>query len=179
MILLKNINLLISTFRYNETNAKAELWFSLVICGDKYPIISDLEYSGLIAALSNIEAKEVISKFKKITLDDPSFFKNILKVVPIDFVCKSDLAQINQIIKKNYKNYIKEDDSFRISLNRRKNELINRKDLIRIIARNITNPVNLENPDKIIRIEVLGGFCGISFLRKDDIFKPMKKKRKN
>ncbi|GAF99196.1 unnamed protein product, partial [marine sediment metagenome] len=51
------------------------------------------------------------------------------------------------------------------------NEIIERNSFIKIIARNIENQVNLENPDKIIRFDILGNFTGISFLKKEDILK--------
>ena len=169
MIFLKNINLLVSTSRYNETNAKAELWFSLLICGDKYPIISGLEYSGLITAYSNLESKVVISKLRDILTSDPNFFQYILKIIPIHFVCKTDRGIISKIIEENYQFYMKEEETFKILLKRRKNKLIERNSLIKSAAKNIRNTVHLENPDIIIRIELLGNFCGISFLRNSEI----------
>ena len=168
---MKNLNLLVSTSRFNETNAKSELWFTLLICGDKYPIISNLEFSGLIAALTSIEKKQVIENIKKILRDDPHFFQYILKIIPIDYVCETNVNIIKQIIEKNYRNYIKKDESFRIKLKRRKNEVIDRKSFINFIAEVIDNPVDLENPEKIVRIEVLGNSCGITFLNSSDILK--------
>ena len=43
--------------------------------------------------------------------------------------------------------------------------------LITMAAKKIDNKVDLENPDKIVRIEILGNLCGISFLKQDDIIK--------
>ena len=179
MIIIKNINLLVSTSRYNEVNAKAELWFSLLICGDKYPIISGLNYSGLIIALSNIESNVVISKLRDILVSDPGFFQYILKIIPIHFVCKTDRETISEIIEESYQGYINAGDSFRILLKRRKNELIDRNKLIKTVAQNIVNKVDLENPDVTIRIELLGNFCGISFLRDGEILTVNKKLEKN
>ncbi|MFX1594774.1 MAG: THUMP domain-containing protein, partial [Promethearchaeota archaeon] len=53
----------------------------------------------------------------------------------------------------------------------RHHESIERSNFIDSIAKNIKNDVNLDNPDKIIRIEILGNICGISFLKKNDIIK--------
>ncbi len=175
---MKNINLLVSTSRYNEVSTKAELWFSLLICGDKYPIIYDLEYSGLIAALSNLEVRVVISKLRSILNADPNFFQYILKIIPIDLVCNIDLELISKIIEENYRNYIKKEESFRILLKRRKNEQIDRNNMIKVAAKKIDNKVNLENPDVTIRIELLGNFCGISFLRKGEILKLNNERKK-
>lgn len=168
---MKNFNLLVSSSRYNETNAKAELWFTLLICGDKYPIILDLEFSGLITALTSLNAKDVIQKIKNILKNDPNFFQYILKIVPIDYICETNVNIIKEIIKNHYNEYINKNDSFRITLKRRKHELIDRVQFIRIIAENINNKVDLENPNKIINIEILGNSCGITFLKPNDILK--------
>ena len=168
---MKNFNLLVSTSRYNETNASAELWFSLLTCGDKYPIINNLDVSGLISALTNLNAKEVIHKLRKILKDDPHFFRFVLKMVPIDFLCESNIQVISQIIEKHHKEYINDDDSFKITLKRRNNELINRDNFIKVIADKIDYKVNLTNPDIDIRFEFIGNTCGISFLKPNDILK--------
>ncbi|TFF89887.1 MAG: hypothetical protein EU548_05790, partial [Promethearchaeota archaeon] len=128
--MINNFNLLISSPRYNEENAKAELWFALLICGDKYPIIQDLEFQGLITALTEIKEFEVILKIKEILDKDPEFFQYILKIVPIQYVCETNQTTIAQIIKSSYKQHIYENETFRIKLNRRNNELIDRDVII-------------------------------------------------
>lgn len=163
---------MISAPRFNETDAKAEIWFVLLLCGEKYPIISNLEYQGLITAFSNLPELEIIAKIKDILQHDPYFFKYVLKIVPVQFVCETNLDLIAKIIKQNYATYIDDHESFRITLKRRKNKLIERDVLINSVADLLENPVDLEQPDMIIRIELLGNFCGISFLESEDIVRP-------
>jgi tRNA acetyltransferase TAN1 len=165
----KNFNLLISTSRFNETNASTELWFTLLICGDNYPIISNLTFPGLVSALTNIDAKQVIRKVQSLLIKNPEYFQFILKIIPIDFVCETDIKTIANIIHEHYKAFIKEEDSFKIVLKRRKHEKIEREKTIVRIASKIDNRVDLENPDKTIRIEILGRFTGVSFLEKNDV----------
>ncbi|MBD3194654.1 MAG: hypothetical protein GF317_06345 [Candidatus Lokiarchaeota archaeon] len=172
---MNNFNLLVSSPRFNEVNAKAELWFSLLICGDKYPIISDLEFQGLITALTNVDEFKVIQKIKQILTKDPYFYRYILKIIPIQFICKSEISLIQEIVELNYKKYINTNETFRIKMNRRKNEYINRDPLINAVAKNINSKVDLENPDVIIRLELLDNLCGISFLKEGDIIKPKNK----
>ena len=162
-------NFLVSTSRFNEVNAKAEIWFTLFMCGDKYPIISSTKYPGLIIAATNIDNKEVVLKIKKILEINPDFFQFILKIVPIDYVCETKLNAIKDFVEKYYPFYLNEDDSFKIELKRRKNEIIERDTIIEAVAKLIDNKVDLDNPDKIIRIELLGNVSGISFLNPDDI----------
>lgn len=166
---MKNFNLLVSTSRFNETNTKAELWFTLFMIGDRYPIISDLEFLGLLTALTNINAKQTIEKIKDILKEDPNYFKFILKIIPIDFVCETNPKIIGQIVQEHCKTFINPNDSFKIDLKRRSNKSVNRDFLINNIAKYIDNKVDLTNPNKIIRIELLGNFSGISFLKPDDI----------
>jgi len=142
-----------------------------LICGDKYPIISDLEFSGLIVALTNLDVVAVIKKFKSILKNDPEFFQYILKIVPINFVCETNIEVIKQIVQQKYFEFLKPSESFKLKLKRRKNELIERDQFINVVTKNINNRVDLSNPDKIIRIEVLGNFSGISFLKRDDIIR--------
>ena len=167
--ILNNFNLLVSTSRFNEVNAKAEIWFTLLMCGDKYPIISAMKYPGLITAATNIDKKEVIQKIKKLLERDPDFFQFILKIVPVDYVCETQLNIIKDFVEKYYAFYLNKEDSFKIELNRRKNEIIERDTFIEAVAKIINNRVDLDNPDKILRIELLGNVCGISFLNPDDI----------
>ncbi|HEY0089546.1 MAG TPA: THUMP domain-containing protein [Candidatus Lokiarchaeia archaeon] len=146
-----------------------------MICGDKYPIISDLEFSGLIVALTNLDVVAVIKKFKSILKNDPEFFQYILKIVPINFVCETNIEVIKQIVQQKYFEFLKPSESFKLKLKRRKNELIERDQFINVVTKNINNRVDLSHPDKIIRIEVLGNFSGISFVEKDDIIRTPKK----
>ncbi len=167
---MNNFNLLVSTSRFNEVNAKAEIWFTLLMCGDKYPIIFGIKFPGLITAATNIDNKEVILKIKKILEKDSNFFQFILKIVPIDYVCETKLKVIKDFVQKYYPLYLNKEDSFKIELKRRKNEIIERDTIIDSLAKLINNRVDLDNPDKIIKIELLGNVSGISFLNPDDIF---------
>jgi len=140
------------------------MWFTLLICGDNYPIISRLTFPGLITALTIIDAKKLILKIRQILKKDPHFFQFILKIIPIDFICETNVKILANLIQEHSKTFIKEGDSFKIVLKRRKHEKIDRNNLIERIANQINNKVDLENPDKVIRLEVLGNFCGVSFL---------------
>jgi len=141
------------------------------MCGDIYPIISKLSFSGLIGALSNIEAKKIIHTIQQILKRNPNFFQFILKIIPIDYICETKIKVMSNLIHENHKKFMNEGDSFKIVLKRRKHEGIERDNLIDRIASGIDYKVDLENPDIVIRIEVLGNYCGISFLAPNDIIR--------
>jgi tRNA acetyltransferase TAN1 len=54
---------------------------------------------------------------------------------------------------------ISEGESYRISIEKRNSD-ISSQEVITKIANKIKNKVSLENPDKIIQIEILGGITG-------------------
>jgi tRNA acetyltransferase TAN1 len=166
---MNNFNLLISSPRYNEVNATAEMWFTLLICGEKYPVISTLDYPGLITASIGLSHREVIPKIKEILRFNPNFFKFVLKIIPIDFVCETNLVLIKELVENHYYNFIYEGESIRIDLKRRKSQTIAREALIKTIANIFTNKVDLNTPDKIIRFEIMGNITGISFLEPQNI----------
>jgi tRNA acetyltransferase TAN1 len=116
-----------------------------------------------------IDNKIIIRKIRKILEENPHFFQYILKIIPIDYVCETNTKMLINLIQDHYKTFIKERDSFKIVLKRRKHEKIERSNIIERIAIGIHNKVDLENPDKVIRIEVLGNFSGVSFLGKNEI----------
>jgi tRNA acetyltransferase TAN1 len=141
------------------------------MCGDEYPIISRLDFQGLLIALTKIDNKTVIQKIKRISKENPDFFQFILKIIPIDYVCETQVQTISEIIQSNYYKYIHSEDSFKIVLNRRKSPYINRQSFIKKIASILNNKVDLEHPDKIIHIEILGNISGISYLSPNAIIK--------
>ena len=141
------------------------------MCGDEYPIISNLEFQGLFIASTKIENKVVVKKIKRIFKQNPNFFQYILKIIPIDYVCETQVQTISEIIQSSYYKYINSEDRFKIVLNRRKSPYIDRQSIIKKIASIINNKVDLEHPDKIVHVEVLGNITGISYLNPNDIIK--------
>ncbi len=128
-----------------------------------------MTFPGLLTALTEINAKLVTRKIRKLLKEKSHFFQYILKIIPIDFVCETNTKILVNLIHHHCNTFIKEQDSFKIELKRRKHEKIERDTLIERIAAGIHNKVDLENPDKVIRIEILGNFSSVSFLQKNDI----------
>ncbi len=99
---MRNFNLLISTSRHNEINAKAELWFLLFMMGDEFPLIFRVEFPGLFIALTNLNPKKCIEKLRKMALKNPNFFQYILKITPIEYACETDLYLIKMTVIDNF-----------------------------------------------------------------------------
>ncbi|MFX0068886.1 MAG: THUMP domain-containing protein [Promethearchaeota archaeon] len=166
---MKNYTLLISCPRNQEKKAASEMWYLLNSEFDDPQAECEItEVSGLIAAITSLDPFEVIRKIKNMIQEDPWQIRYALKLVPLEKVVSTSTSGIVEAVKDLSKK-ITEDEKFRINVNRRHTK-IDRMTLIKAVADVIDRKVDLENPDKIMNIEIVGNWTGISVLKPDDIF---------
>ena len=174
--MLKEFNLLVSTSRLNEKKACSELWYLLREVGDNAAVIEPTTISGLIRAKTKLDPIEGIQKLRMILLEKPWEFRYVLKINPIQTLVTTDLETITCKAVDLAKLYMKDAESFRITVEKRGTQL-HSKDIIDSIAPSIHNKVDLVNPDKIILIEIIGLITGISVISPDSILSVEKEKR--
>ena len=172
--MLKDFNLLVTTTRGNEDNACSEIWYLLKEIGDEKAEVDKTGVSGLIAAKTNIDPFEVIAKFREILRERPYEFRYSLRIIPIERVVKTRLEEIAKVAEE-LAPRIGENETFRITVEKRFTE-ISTKDVIEAAASKIERKVNLEKPDKILLIEIVGGLTGISLIKPEDIISVSKEK---
>ena len=66
-------------------------------------------------------------------------------------------------------------EKFRVTLEKRKTELRSRE-VIEAVAEVIDNPVDLENPDWVVLVEIIGNHTGISIVRDEALFNVQKER---
>ena len=171
---LKEFNLLATTYRGNERHARYELKYLLEQIGDPTATIERTGASGLIAAKTALNPFEVIKKFREILQERPYEFRYMLRVIPVEKVVRTDLDQIRDAAKE-LAAKIAENETFRITVEKRFTTT-HSKDIIEAAAENIKRKVNLAKPDKILLIEVVGGLTGISVAKPDEVLSVLKEK---
>jgi len=172
--MLKEFNLLVTTTRGNEDNACSEIWYLLKEIGDEKAEVDRTGVSGLIAAKTSLNPFEVIAKFREILKERPYEFRYSLRIIPIEKVVKTRLEEI-QKVSDELSRKIGENETFRVTVEKRFTE-ISTRDVIEAAASKIERKVNLEKPDKILLIEIVGGLTGISVIKPDDILSVTKEK---
>jgi len=70
---------------------------------------------------------------------------------------------------------IGENETFRVTVEKRFTTL-HTNDIITAVATDIHRKANMKNPDKILLIEILGAFTGISLVKPSEIISVMKEK---
>ena len=173
--MLEDFNLIISCARGLENDACSEIWFLLGEIGDKEPIVEKTEVSGLIVAKTSLNPFQAVRKLREMLKRSPEDFQYTLKVIPVETVVPTRLKSIEQVVAELSKK-IGEDESFRVTVEKRHTELSTKK-IIEAAARKINRKVNLEKPDRIVLIEVMGRKTGVSVIKPDDILSVVKEKR--
>jgi len=142
--------------------------------GDAQAQTAKTKIRGLIVAKTTLDLLTVIEKFHVILKERPYEFRYALRILPIEKVVPTDLEEIKKATAE-LATKIGENETFRVTVEKRFTTL-HTKDLIEAAAGDIKNQVNLEKPDKILLIEVLGALTGLSLLRPDEILAVVKEK---
>jgi len=172
--LIRNFNLLVTTARGNEEEASSEIWYLLGEIGDTAAKVDKTGVSGLIAAKTTFEPLETIEKLRGLLKERSYEFRYSLRIIPVEKVVRTDPIEVERVVTE-LAEKIKENENFRITVEKRFTTT-STKDLIDAAAANVERKVNLNNPDKIILIEVVGGLTGISVIKPADILVVAKEK---
>lgn len=173
--MINGFNLLATTSRGNERPMCNELLYLLKEeLGDAEAQAAKTKIRGLIVAKTTLDPCAVIEKFRVILKERPYEFRYALRILPIERVVPTDLEEIKRATAE-LAAKIGENESFRVTVEKRFTTL-HTKDLIEAAAGDIKRKANLENPDKILLIEVLGALTGLSLLKPSDILAVVREK---
>jgi tRNA acetyltransferase TAN1 len=165
--MLKDFNLLVTTARGSEEDACSEIWYLLGEIGDRAVKVERTGITGLIAAKTILNLFEVVEKFRQILKERPYEFRYSLRIIPVEKVVPTDLGEIQRVtIELGTK--IKENESFRVTVEKRFTSTPTNA-IIEAAANVIERRVDLDFPDRIVLIEVVGGLTGISILKPNEI----------
>ncbi|MEM1549121.1 MAG: THUMP domain-containing protein [Candidatus Methanomethylicia archaeon] len=159
--------LLVSTQRGRENDCISELWYLLREVGEEKVMYEKIGLPGLVIAKTSMDPITIVERLKEMAEERPWEFHYVLKVTPIEVTVKTDLEEIKEAVRKLLWK-IGENESFRITVNKRATELSSRE-IIEEVAKIVDRRVNLEAPDKIIQIEIIGDVTGISIIKPDQI----------
>ncbi len=165
-------NLIVTTARGMESISASELIDILNRMGDPSPKVEQTRISGLLTAKTSLNPFEVVEKLKEMIEKEPWLIRNIQRVIPIEEVVETNTEKIADAAFR-LAQIIPEDHTFRVTVEKRHTQLSSRE-IIEAVAARINRKVNLEKPDWIVLVEVLGGLTGISVIKPNQIFSASK-----
>jgi len=169
------LNLIITCARQLEPETQEEITRILGELGDLKPKITITSMSGILTADTKLDPIVVVEKIRELIIEEPWSIRYCLRIIPVQRTSETKIEEIEKIISELIGS-IPKGDTYRISIEKR-NSGVSSQELITKIANKIKNKVSLENPDKIIQIEILGNRTGIAILQKSNILSVEKTKR--
>ncbi|HDD69188.1 MAG TPA: RNA methyltransferase [Candidatus Korarchaeota archaeon] len=170
--MLEDFNLLITCSRGQEEDARIETISVLKQIGDPNPIVEKTSVRGLLTAKTGMDPVEAIKKMRELLKERPVSFLYIKRAIPIQKIIRTDLEEIGKVARE-LGSKIGEDETFRVTVEKRHTDL-RTMEIIKAAASGIDRKVNLDNPDRVILVEVIGPLTGISLIRPQDILSTQK-----
>jgi len=141
--------------------------------GDPAPVVSKTGIKGVVSAKTSLNPCEVIEKLRAIVQERPYEFRYALRIIPVERVIPTGLEEIKRVASELAAN-IGGNETFRVTVEKRFTS-IHTRDFVEAAA-TIDRKVDLENPDKILLIEVVGGLTGMSLIKPSEILAVIKEK---
>lgn len=168
----ERFNLIVTTFRGQESVAVMELKDLLAGLGDPEPRVEMTKIAGLLTAYTRLDPFEVVGRVSEIAVKEPWRIGSLLRFIPVERVVEARPERIAEAVEE-LAGKIPEDETFRITVEKRHTSLSSRE-IIEAAASKVDRKVNLKNPDWIVLVEVLGGVAGVSVLRPSQILSTTK-----
>jgi len=164
-----DFNLLVSCPWTLTGRARREIIHFIRLLGDEEPIVERTLARGIVGVKTRLDPREVVRRLRGFFNEDPSGFQYTLKWVPVDVWTGSDIESMKAAVDA-VRDRIGKGERWRMTVEKRRYALYHRIDIIRELAELVDEKVDLTNPDKILRVDIIGKFAGISVLSPDETF---------
>ena len=131
--------------------------------------------SGLTVAKTALEPTRVVDDLRTSLRDCPWKFRYVLKVKPVRAVVACNISDI-VAAAAGQMSTIRQGETFRVSVEKRRNAIPSRE-IIDAVASKVPRKVELQNPSKIVMIEIIGDLAGVSVVEPACVLGVEKEKR--
>jgi len=159
--MLKDFNLIASTYRNRENDLLSELWYFLRELGDPEVRGSPTGLPGLVVLSTRLDPFYVVEEVARKVVEEPWYFRFLLKIRPIEACVPAELEAIREAALNAARRKLDPSDTYRIEAHVRLSTLT-KESIIAAIAPLLPNKVDLENPSKVILIEVIKDVAGVA-----------------
>ncbi len=169
---LYSFNLLVSYSWRNFRRVRDEIAVILREFGDPGPIIEKTLARGICGVSTSLDAREAVKKVRALCESNPMCLGYTIKWAPADRWCEASIEEMKKALEKE-KGKIKKGEKWAMKVEKRY-AAFHSIDIIKELAALIDEPVDLDNPDKIVRVELLGKNACITVVRPDEVFSTAK-----
>ena len=149
--------------------ARREILRILKDLGDEHARVERTGVDGVALVHTNLDGREVVRRCRELFQTTP-IFEFAVKWVPVDYWCDTDLDAMKKLIEEKIRGEIDANETWGMKVEKRCWQMYHTADIIAHLAKAIDRRVNLDRPDKLVRVDVVGRQTAISVLRPGDIF---------
>lgn len=168
------MNLLVTSQKGSEAKASAEFKEIALQRGHRKLHIEKAGFDGILE-IEIENSRDFIAFMRDYVRSEPFRVHFIQRMIPVDIVVDTTLEQIKEAATQ-IAPQVLEGETFRIDITERESPT-SRKELIDTIAGVVDRKVNLNSPDKVFNVEVMGEYTAMSVARPDEILSITKLKR--
>lgn len=167
-------NILATTEKVQMGAACSQLWMNLRAIGDEEPKVNKTRIRGIIWGQTTLDPVDAIRKLREHMHGELDRYDKVFRVLPVLKWVDTSIENIVAEVEAQ-KHIVGVDDSFRVTFEKRKTDLKS-LDVINPVAEVFDNRVDLENPDWVVLIEVMGDKTGVSIVPADALFQVQKER---
>ncbi len=164
------MDLLVSYPWGRYSRAKPEILRILHRFGDSAPLVEKTAVMGIAVVHTSLDNRAVIRHCRELLEAEPYAFEFAIKWVPVDHWCDTELDSIKQTIVQHVRDRIGNDESWAMKVHKRHWQAYHTDEIVRYLATAIERTVNLDRPDWVLWVDVIGRTTAVSLLRPNDIF---------
>lgn len=163
------MDLIVSYYWNQFFAARREVIRVLREFGDSAPQVERTSVAGIAIVHTSLDNRLVVEKCKE-EFAHGKEFRFAIKWVLVDFWCETTLESMKETIEREVLPRIGENETWGMKVEKRRWHEYHSIDIIRYLAVAINRKVNLDDPDKLVRIDVVGKQTAISVLRPGETF---------
>ncbi len=163
------MDLLVSHQRGRYGRARREILKVLKRLGDEHPLIERTAVDGIAFVRTALDGRFVVQGCRAL-FKGGFAFEDAIKWTPVDDWCEADLQAIRRLLAEHVRDRIEPSETWGLKVAKRRWQRYHTDDIVRQLAGAIDRKVDLDHPDKLVRVDVVGSEAAISVLRPDDVF---------
>jgi len=164
-----DFNLLVSCSWGMYGAARIKILNALKILGDEKPVVKQTIARGIMGVKTSLDPRHVAQELHKLFVRDPLIFQHTLKWVPVDLWTYSDMESMKEAVRK-LRHQIPSGEKWRMTVEKRRYTRYHKIEIVNELAELIDEKVDLKNPDKILRVDIIGNYAGVSVLAPKEMF---------
>jgi tRNA acetyltransferase TAN1 len=156
-------NLIVTYDPTHENKAREEVEQLL----EDKPTFLDSEFEGVFLLHTKEDAKKITKHLTEVCSNEPYKFKYTSRWIPVENWCAPTEEELGALVKE-MNEKIGATETWKIDIVKRGSESSTSK-LVGKLTEHVTRPhVDLKNPEKIIKIEIIGDRAAIALLKRDE-----------